>query len=135
MPFDTSWLFFVFNIYCLFIWLHRVLVVAHGVVTASCGIFLGCMGSLIAARGPRLPRLSSCGMRAVAHGIFFNQGSNLCSLRWWVDSQPLDHQGRPSNSWLFAVSPPPHLQPPATLHLLSVSVALPFLDTSCNGII
>ena len=43
--------------------------------------------------------------------------------------------GCPSNSRLFAVSPPPQLQPQATLHLLSVSVALLFLDTSCNGII
>ena len=29
----------------------------------------------------------------MAHGIFLVQGSNLCSLRWQVDSVPLDHQG------------------------------------------
>ena len=28
-----------------------------------------------------------------ACGIFLDQGSNLCSLRWQADSQPLDPQG------------------------------------------
>ena len=28
-----------------------------------------------------------------AHGIFLDQGSNLCSLHWQEDSSPLDHQG------------------------------------------
>ena len=30
-----------------------------------------------------------------AHGIFLEQGSNLCPLHWQVDSYPLDHQGSP----------------------------------------
>ena len=29
------------------------------------------------------------------YGIFLDQGSNLCSLHWQVDSQPLDLQGSP----------------------------------------
>ena len=29
---------------------------------------------------------------AAAHGLFLDQGSNLCSLHWQEDS-PLDHQG------------------------------------------
>ena len=28
-------------------------------------------------------------------GIFPDQGWNLCSLHWQVDSYPLDHQGNP----------------------------------------
>ena len=33
-----SWFFFFFSIY-LFIWLHQVLAVAHGIFVAACGIF------------------------------------------------------------------------------------------------
>ena len=32
---------------------------------------------------------------AVACGIFPDQGWNPCLLRWWADSLPLGHQGRP----------------------------------------
>ena len=32
-----------------------------------------------------------------AHGIFLDQGSSPCCLRCKVDSQPLNHQGSPSN--------------------------------------
>ena len=32
----------------------------------------------------------------MAHGIFPNQGLNLCPLHWQVDSQPLNHEGSPS---------------------------------------
>ena len=54
-------------------------------------------GSVAAA-----PRLSSTGSVAVAHGlscptgcgIFPDQGSNPCPLRWQVDSYPLHHQGK-----------------------------------------
>ena len=35
-----------------------------------------------------------------ACGIFPEQGSNLCSLHWQVDSQPLDPQGSPRDHLL-----------------------------------
>lgn len=44
----------------------------------------------------RLPRLGGCGTWAVAYGIFSDKGSYLCSLHWWVDSQPLIQQESPS---------------------------------------
>ena len=31
----------------------------------------------------------------VACGIFLDQGLNLCSLHWQVDSYPLSHKGSP----------------------------------------
>ena len=43
-------------------------------------------GSVVVAHGP------SC---SAARGIFPDQGSNLCPLRWQADSQPLHHQGSP----------------------------------------
>ena len=43
-------------------------------------------GSVIVAHGP------SC---SAACGIFPDQGSNPCPLRWQADSQPLRHQGSP----------------------------------------
>ena len=43
-------------------------------------------GSVVVAHGP------SC---SAAHGIFPDQGSNLCPLHWQADSQPLHHQGSP----------------------------------------
>ena len=47
-----------------------------------------CSGSVVVAHGP------SC---SVACGIFPDQGSNPCPLHWQADSQPLRHQGSPSN--------------------------------------
>ena len=44
-------------------------------------------GSVVVAHGP------SC---SAAYGIFPDQGSNPCPLRWQADSQPLHHQGSPS---------------------------------------
>ena len=43
-------------------------------------------GSVVVAHGP------SC---SAACGIFPDQGSNPCPLRWQADSQPLRHQGSP----------------------------------------
>ena len=43
-------------------------------------------GAVIVAHGP------SC---SAACGIFPDQGSNPCPLRWQADSQPLRHQGSP----------------------------------------
>ena len=58
-------------------------------------------GSVVVAHGP------SC---SVACGIFPYQGSNPCPLHWQADSQPLRHQGSPSNIYscfhfLFSVFP------------------------------
>ena len=44
-------------------------------------------GSVILAHGPS---------RSAARGIFPDQGSNLSPLHWQADSQPLRHQGSPS---------------------------------------
>ena len=49
-----------------------------------------CEGSVIVAHGP------SC---SAACGIFPNQGLNLCPLHWQADSQPLRHQGSPTNDF------------------------------------
>ena len=38
---------------------------------------------------------------SVACGIFPDQGSNLCPLHWQADSQPLRHQGSPSDLLLM----------------------------------
>ena len=48
-------------------------------------------GSAIVAHGPS---------RSAACGIFPDQGSNLCSLHWQADSQPLRHQGSPPDTFL-----------------------------------
>ena len=47
-----------------------------------------CADSVIVAHG------LSC---SAACGIFPDQGSNPCPLHWQADSQPLRHQGSPSN--------------------------------------
>ena len=44
-------------------------------------------GSVVVAHGP------SC---STACGIFPDQGSNPCPLHWQADSQPLRHQGSPT---------------------------------------
>ena len=43
-------------------------------------------GSVVVLHGPSCP---------VPCGIFPDQGLNLCSLNWQVDSKPLDHQRSP----------------------------------------
>ena len=48
-------------------------------------------GSVIVAHGPSY---------SVACGIFPDQGSNPCPLHWQADSQPLRHQGSPTNLFL-----------------------------------
>ena len=49
-------------------------------------LLLRSTGSATVAHGPS---------RSAACGIFPDQGSNLCSLHWQADSQPLRHQGSP----------------------------------------
>ena len=51
-------------------------------------------GSVVVAHRP------SC---SAACGIFPDQGSNLCSLHWQADSQPLRHQGSPILVLLYSV--------------------------------
>ena len=48
-------------------------------------------GSVVVAHGP------SC---SAACGIFPDQGSNPCTLHWQADSQPLRHQGSPTEGFL-----------------------------------
>ena len=48
-------------------------------------------GSAVVTHGP------SC---SAACGIFPDQGSNPCPLHWEADSQPLHHQGSPTNHFL-----------------------------------
>ena len=56
---------------------------------SSCSMHaLECVGSIDVVHG------LSC---STACGIFLDQGLNSCPLHWQVDSQPLDHQGRPLN--------------------------------------
>ena len=51
-------------------------------------------GSVVVAHGP------SC---SAACGIFPVQGSNPCPLHWQAESQPLRHQGSPSDLFLFLI--------------------------------
>ena len=60
-------------------------------------------GSVVVAHRP------SC---STACGIFPDQGSNLCSLHWQADSQPLRHQGRPGP--FFFTDVPKQITPPRT---------------------
>ena len=46
-----------------------------------------CAGSVVVAHGPS---------RSAACGILPDQGSNPCPLHWQADSQPLRHQGSPT---------------------------------------
>ena len=50
-------------------------------------------GSVVVVHGP------SC---SAARGIFPDQGSNLCPLRWQADSQPLRPQGSPGSSYYYS---------------------------------
>ena len=98
--------FFFFKVF-VYLWLCLILVFVRGLslVVASGGHSSSrCVGlslsrplllqstgsrhtrSVIVAHGP------SC---SAAHGIFPDQGSNLCPLHWQADSQPLRHQGSP----------------------------------------
>ena len=52
-----------------------------------------CAGSVAVAHGPS---------SSAACGIFPDQGSNPCPLRWQADSQPLRHQGSPMSPFCLA---------------------------------
>ena len=68
--------------------------------------------SLVAAHGLSSSRAQLlqhfAGLVAPSHvaSYFPNQGSNLHPLHWKVDSQPLGHQGSPSNHRLLNVVAP-----------------------------
>ena len=51
-----------------------------------------CTGSVVVVHG------LSC---SAACGIFPDQGSNPCPLHWQADSQPLRHQGSPTDLYKF----------------------------------
>ena len=89
--------FFSPKIKCIYFWLCWIFIAAQRAVAESRGYSLRCMGFSLWC----LPLLWSTGSVVVAHGlccskacgIFLEQGSNLCSLHWQVDSQLLDHRG------------------------------------------
>ena len=93
---------------------------------SSCGkqgpLFIGCTGlSLSQALLLRSTASRRTGSVVVAHGpscsaacgIFPDQGSNPCPLHWQADSQPLCHQGSPTDFKVAfikkAPAPFPHL--------------------------
>ena len=70
---------------------------------------------------------------SVAWGIFLDQGSNPCLLRWQADSLPLSHQGSPTkvfaNSTLDAESVPDMSQlSPSVLDVLGPGARTLALD-------
>ena len=74
------------------------------------------VGSVVVAHGPRC---------SAACGIFPDQGSNPCPLRWQADSQPLRHQGSPgSQQFEKKVQRAPHILLAPSYH------SLPPLSTS-----
>ena len=61
------------------------------------------MASLIVEQrlqGERASEAVAHGLMLCACGIFLDQGSNLCSLRWQADSYPLGQQGSPRLGFL-----------------------------------
>ena len=108
--------FFFFNFYLfIYLWLCWVFVSARGPspVVASGGHSSSRRAGLPPSRP--LPLRSTGSRRAgsaiVAHGrscsvacgIFPDQGPNPCPLHWQADSQPLRHQGSPSESFCLFV--------------------------------
>ena len=76
---------------CVGLSLQRPLLRSAG---SRCVGFSGCSGWawwLLGSSGAAAHRLSC----SVAHGVFPDQGSNLCPVYWQVDSSPLRHQGCP----------------------------------------
>ena len=109
-------IFFLISTYCFqsryepmkavfFFWLHMVFVAAQGLsLAATSGV-----SSLVGVPRLLLFRVHTSGSWAsvaVAHrlscsvtcGIFLDQGSNVCLLRWQAHSLPLSHQGSP---WFY----------------------------------
>ena len=87
-----SFLLLIFGCLGLLCWVWAFSSCGDWGLLSSCGM----MASLVAEHGPWSARVSvvvahrlSC---PTAHGIFLDQGPNLCPLYWQADSQPLDHQ-------------------------------------------
>ena len=73
---------------------------------------LGVDSAPAAASGAALSRIPVASLAVdfglgcrTACGIFPDQGWNPCTLRWQVDSQPLDHQGIPKWPHLLSLFP------------------------------
>ena len=128
MPPDTDAVLVCFSFFCIWNAIRVYWVVLHGhysfsiifwlcrVFAAACGLSPVAVHGLLMCWLPLLHRL--WGVRAsvavlhglgcpVARGIFLDQRSNLCSLHWQVDSQPLDHQGSPFNIHLDSLTDVP----------------------------
>ena len=93
----------------LFIWPCWVFAIAHRLSLVVVTLQFQCMGfSLwwllsLWSKGSRvrgLQKLWHTGLCSAACGIFLDQGSNLCSLRWQADSYPLGQQGSPRLGFL-----------------------------------
>ena len=97
-------------------WLHWVFVAVWGlslVVASRCcspvavwGLLIA-VASLVEERGLLSTQASVAAVEThgpscpEACGIFLDQGSNPCPLRWQMGSQPLDHQGSPVFFFFF----------------------------------
>ena len=112
--------FYFFFLKYLFIYLFMAVLGLRFCAKAfsSCGkrgpLFIAVRGpltiaaSLVAEHRLQTRRLSNCGSRphcSAARGIFPDQGSNPCPLRWQADSQPLRHQGSPAGGFLTTAPP------------------------------
>ena len=130
--------FFFFNfLFIIYFWLCWVFVSVRGLspVAASGGHSSSRCAGLSLSRPLPLQSTGSrrAGSAVVAHGpscsaacgIFPDQGSNLCPLHWQADSQPLRHQGSPSQS---SYCPGPVLPVlPCPPFCLTHLITLPFL--------
>ena len=98
--------------YLFILLMHLFLLVVLGLhccsrAFSSCGE-RGCLVAVARLRHTDASAVVAHGLSSSAvHGIFLNQGSNLCSLYWQADSYPLCHQGSPSLSIFFFLWKPP----------------------------
>ena len=132
--------FWVYNFQLIF-WLCWVFVTVRTFFQlrrAECAGFSWPRLLLLQPRGSRargLPQSQHVGSVVVApglscftaHGIFPDQGSNLCLWHWQVGSSPLSPQGRPGR-WLCAVFSTASLWPTAPCSLMLRNPA-PYLRT------
>ena len=106
---DVLFFFLIYFIYSLL----AALGLHCGARASHCGGFSCCMQSTGSRRAApsssgmwaqqlwftgsraQAQQLWCTGLTAPACGIFLDQGSNLCSLHWQADPQPLHHQGSP----------------------------------------
>ena len=109
----VPWLFFFLSLIFIYLFMAVLDLRLCARAFSSCGkwgpLFIAVRGPPTIAAPPvaehrlQTRRLSNCGSRAQSlrgTGIFPDQGSNPCPLRWQADSQPLRHQGSPV-PWLL----------------------------------